>query len=165
LHRVRTDALSPILFPGTVVAPHRALGERTKAMMPTASPARAACKIGKGENCVWARVGPGHAREIQKCYEDWACACVSADLPGALLVGASDGDEFAHLAARDAIASMSVAGVPAGFRLALVAQDARLIAIYDAVVVEATRRGIEARRFRSEEEAATWLGSQPQLPG
>jgi hypothetical protein len=60
---------------------------------------------------------------------------------------------------------MSVAGVPAGFRLALVAQDARLIAIYDAVVVEATRRGIEARRFRSEEEAAAWLGSQPQPLG
>jgi hypothetical protein len=34
-----------------------------------------------------------------------------------------------------------------------------MIAIYDAAVVEAGRRGIQARRFRTEEEATAWLVS------
>jgi hypothetical protein len=49
--------------------------------------------------------------------------------------------------------------VVAGFRIALVAETADLIAVYDAAVVEATRCGLEARRFQSEAEAASWLRS------
>jgi hypothetical protein len=38
-----------------------------------------------------------------------------------------------------------------------VAETPDLIAVYDAAVVEAGRCGIEARRFRSVEEAEQWL--------
>ena len=50
-------------------------------------------------------------------------------------------------------------GVPADFRLALVATSATLIAVYDAAVVEAGRHGLNARRFQSEQEAERWLKS------
>lgn len=126
-------------------------------MAPKTSTASPVCEIGTVEDCVRVSVGPGRASEIQKCYEEWACECVARQCPAALLVGTADGDPFAHLAARDAIGSIILAGVPAGFRLAVVARNAPLIAVYDAVVVAAQRRGIEARRFRDEAEARAWL--------
>lgn len=128
------------------------------ASKPTSRPV---CEIGIVEDCVRGVVGRGHAGEIQRCYEDWACACLLGNYRRALLIGTSKGEAFAHLAARDAIASMVLAGVPAGFRLAMVAESAQLIAVYDAVVVEAGRRGLEARRFHDEGEALAWLKSAP----
>ena len=130
-------------------------------MARTASTVRPVCAIGIVDDYVRADVGPGHAGEIQKCYEDWACACLSGKYRRALLVGTSQGDEFAHLAARDAIASMAVAGIPAEFRLAVVARNVLLINVYDAVVVAARRHGIDARRFQEEKEALQWLRAGP----
>jgi len=126
-------------------------------MARTVSTVRKVCAIGTVGDYVRADVGPGHAGEIQKCYQDWACACVRGKHRRALLVGTSRGDDFAHLAARDAIASMAVAGIPAQFRLAVVARSVLLITVYDAVVVAARRQGIDARRFQDEEEAVKWL--------
>jgi len=130
-------------------------------MARTAPTVRPGCSIGIVDDYVRADVGPGHAGEIQQCYQDWACACLSGKYQRALLVGTSQGDEFAHLAARDAIASMAVAGIPAEFRLGVVARNVLLITIYDAVVVAARRHGIDARRFQDEEEAVRWLGATP----
>ena len=130
-------------------------------MVPTASTGRPVCEIGIVDDYVRASVGPGSAGEIQQCYQDWACACLRGEYRRALLVGTSRGDEFAHLAARDAIASMALAGMPAQFRLAVVARNVLLIAVYDAVVVAARRHGIDARRFQEEKEAVQWLASSP----
>ena len=130
-------------------------------MAHTESTARPVCEIRIVDDYVRADLGPGHAGELQKCYEDWACACLSGKYRRALLVGASQGDEFAHLAARDAIASMALAGNPAEFRLAVVARNVLLIAIYDAVVVAARRHGMDARRFQDEKEALQWLAAGP----
>ena len=74
-----------------------------------------------------------------------------------LLIGIATIDPFYHLAGRDALRSLALAGVPADFRLALVAKSATLIAVYDAAVVEAGRLGLQARRFQTEEEAKRWL--------
>ena len=131
-------------------------------MAATASTARPVCELGVVDGFAAARVGPGQASEIQKCYQDWACACVAEGCRGALLVGASDGDAFPHLAARDAIASIALAGTPAGFRIAVVAGNAALIVVYDAVVVAARRHGIDARRFQDEKGALHWLGGGPE---
>lgn len=129
-------------------------------MARTASTVRPVCEITVNDY-VRADVGPGSAGEIQQCYQDWAFACLDGTCQRALLVGTSQGDEFAHLAARDAIASMAIAGIPAGFRLAVVARNVLLITVYDAVVVAARRHGIDARRFQEEKEAVQWLGSGP----
>ncbi len=126
-------------------------------MASSASPARPVCEIAIVGDYVRASVGPGSAGEIQQCYQDWACACLLGEYRRALLVGASLGDEFAHLAARDAVASMVLAGIPPQFRLAVVARNAHLIAVYDAVIVAALRQGIDARRFQDEADAVRWL--------
>ena len=115
------------------------------------------CEIGTAEGICRAFVGPAQASRVRQCYEDWACACVLGEFRKALLIGRSDSDAFTHLAARDAIASMVLAGIPADFRLAVVALSANLIAVYDAVIVEANRRGLQARRLLNEAEASKWL--------
>ncbi len=115
------------------------------------------CEIGTADGICRAVVGPAQASRIRQCYEDWACACVLGEFRKALLIGRSDSDAFTHLAARDAIASMVLAGVPGDFRLAVVALSANLIAVYDAVIVEANRRGLQSRRFLNEQEAVKWL--------
>lgn len=130
-------------------------------MASSASTVRPVCEIAIVGDYVRARVDPGHAGEIRQCYEDWACACLLGEYRRALLVGTSRGDEFAHLAARDAVASMVLAGIPPQFRLAAVARNAHLIAVYDAVIVAAQRQGIEARRFQDEADAVRWLRSGP----
>jgi hypothetical protein len=115
------------------------------------------CEIGTVEGIVRAFVGTGSAAQVRQCYEDWAAACLRHQTRRGLLVGRSNGDAFDHLAARDTIAAMTIAGIPAGFRLAVVSLDPHLIVIYDAVIVSAARHGIEARRFASETDAMTWL--------
>jgi hypothetical protein len=104
-----------------------------------------------------ASVGPGLASEVQERYRAIAYECLQQHCTRVLVMGRASVDAFHHLALRDAVRSMSVAGLPAGFRLALVAETPDLIAVYDAAVVEAGRCRIEARRFQTAEEAERWL--------
>lgn len=119
------------------------------------------CDIAIEDHGLRANVGPGLADEVQECYRALVNTCITHQCRRVLVVGTSSFDAFAHLAARDALRSMSLAGLPKGFRLALVAETADLIAVYDAAVVEAERLGIGARRFRTVEEAEQWLSSPP----
>jgi hypothetical protein len=68
-------------------------------------------------------VGPGLADEVQECYygrlSTNACSAIATR---ALILGRARVDAFNHLALRDALRSMSVAGVPADLRIALVAE-------------------------------------------
>ncbi|HEX9431269.1 MAG TPA: hypothetical protein VF936_00655, partial [Burkholderiales bacterium] len=104
-------------------------------------------------------VGPGLATEVQECYRAFVNECLTRQCARALVVGYADLDPFYHLAARDALRAMALAGVPANFRLAFVAKTGGLIAVYDTAVVEASRLGIEARRFITEDDAERWLAS------
>jgi hypothetical protein len=107
---------------------------------------------------VRASVGPGLASEVQERYRTIINECLQQQATRALIVGRANVDAFNHLALRDALRSMSVAGLPPEFRIALVAETPDLIAVYDAAVVEAGRCGIVARRFKTVEEAERWLG-------
>jgi acetyl-CoA acetyltransferase len=97
------------------------------------------------------------ASEVQERYRAIVNECLQQQTARALIVGGASVDAFYHLALRDALRAMSVAGVPPRFRIALVAETPDLIAIYDAAVMEAERCGIEARRFQTAEEAERWL--------
>ena len=119
----------------------------------------AGCEIGQDERYLRASVGPGLAEEVQECYRALATECVLRQCSRVLVVGHATADPFYHLAGRDALRSIALAGVPADFRLALVAKSPMLIAVYDAAVVEAGRLGLDARRFITEEEAERWLRS------
>lgn len=119
----------------------------------------AGCDIGQAQGYIRVAVGPGLATQVQECYRAFVNECLQRASTRALVVGTSRIDEFQHLALRDALRSMALAGLPAGFRLALVATTPNLIAIYDAVLLEGARLGIEVRRFGSEEAAARWLAN------
>ena len=115
------------------------------------------CEIAQDDHCLRATVGPGLADEVQECYRTLANECLVRQCNRMLVIGVATIDPFYHLAGRDALRSLALAGVPADFRLALVAKSVTLIAVYDAAVVEAGRLGLEARRFMTEEEAERWL--------
>jgi hypothetical protein len=122
----------------------------------------AQCDIRPADHYVRAFVGAGLAHEVQACYRSFVNECLQRQSQRALIVGESGADAFVHLAARDAIHSMVVAGVPTDFRLAFVAADAGMIAVYDAAVVEARRNGMDARRFADEKAAEQWLSEAQQ---
>jgi hypothetical protein len=117
----------------------------------------AGCEIAQQERLLRATVGPGLADEVQQCYRALAAECVVRQCQRVLVIGIATVDPFYHLACRDALRSLALAGVAPNFRLALVAKNASLIAVYDTAVVEARRLGLEARRFMTEEEASGWL--------
>jgi hypothetical protein len=122
------------------------------------SSSTAGCSIDEGAGFIRACVGPGLADEVQECYRAFAHQCLQRHCTRALIQGRAHFDAFYHLALRDALRSMSVAGLPAGFRIALVAETPDLIAVYDAAVLEAGRCGIEARRCSALPDAERWLG-------
>ena len=117
------------------------------------------CDIRQEEHWLRATVGSGLADEVQACYRLLAAECVRRHCARVLVIGAAPQDAFDHLAVRDAMRSLALAGVPAEFRLALVALTPDLIAIYDTAVLEAERLGIEARRFGLQAEAERWLAA------
>jgi hypothetical protein len=117
------------------------------------------CEIDQEQHYLRATVGPGLADEVQACYRTLATECLVRHCSRVLVIGLATIDPFYHLAGRDALRSLALAGVPADFRLALVAKSATLIAVYDAAVVEAGRLGLDVRRFMTEEEAERWLRS------
>lgn len=85
--------------------------------------------------------------------------CLRGTCHRVMVLGEARIDPAAHLAGRDALRSLALAGMVPGFRLAFVALTPNLIDIYDDAVLEADRLGIDARRFGSEDEAARWLGA------
>ena len=117
------------------------------------------CGIELTDGLVRAAVGPALSDEVQECYHAFANACVTRNCRRALVLGNAQIDSFSHLALRDVLRSLALAGLPEGFRLAMVANTANLIAVYDAAVVEAGRLGIEARRFLTAADAERWLAS------
>jgi len=117
------------------------------------------CDIDQAAGYIRATVGPGLAQQVQECYRSFVIECLQRHCTRALICGTATVDAFYHLALRDALRSMSQAGLPDGFRLALIAVTPDLIAVYDAALVEAGRCGIEARRFLNEADAQGWLAS------
>ena len=117
------------------------------------------CEIAHEDEWLRVRVGQGLAEEIQGCYRQAAAECLRGTCDRILIIGAASFDPTAHLAGRDALRSLALAGVPEDFRIAFVAQTENLVGIYDDAVEEADRLGLEARRFGTEAEAERWLQS------
>jgi hypothetical protein len=124
----------------------------------------AGCDITRTDQHLRARVGFGLASEVQACYRALSSECLQRGCSRVLVLGEARIDPVYHLAMRDALRSMALAGVPHDFRLALVALTPGLIPIYDAVIAEAQRLGIEARRFMTEADAEGWLKGQGSGP-
>jgi hypothetical protein len=120
--------------------------------LPTVMPdAPDAPKVFRGE------VGPGDLRHVQEHYRGLAHQCISEGWQRALIVGHPGHDAWTHVVVKDVVYSMAIAGVPQGFRLALVSSSLELAQVYEAAVAYAGLRGIDARRCATEEEAMKWL--------
>jgi hypothetical protein len=102
-------------------------------------------------------VGAGLPHQVQECYRTLAAECLRHQGKRVLIIGAGGGDSTVHLAGRDAMKALAIAGMPAGFRLAVVAATPDMVDIYDTAILEAASCGMQARRFDTEEQAAAWL--------
>jgi hypothetical protein len=129
--------------------------------MATSTPIRQThgCGIERTGERLRVAVGPALPDEVQECYRAVANECLVGACSRVLIIGNATIDSFSHLALRDMLRAMALAGVPTGFRLAVIADTANLIAVYDTAVIEAGKLGIDVRRFMTEDDAARWLES------
>ena len=106
------------------------------------------------------RVG---VREISQLYRDFAVACVNQQVDRSLLQ-ASDGDAHDHLGLRDAFTMMLLAGIPSGFRVALLARSPRVLELFHALRSDLRRLRVDAAVFVDETEALDWLAPSSPTP-
>ena len=106
------------------------------------------------------RVG---AREISQLYRDFALACVDQQVERALLQ-ATDGNADDHLGLRDAFTIMLLAGIPSGFRVALLARSPLVLELFQALRADLRRLRVEAAVFVEETEALDWLAPSRPTP-
>lgn len=115
------------------------------------------CVIDDGPQYLRCVIGPGMPHLVQECYRTLAAECLRRQGKRILVIGTGGGDSAVHLAGRDAMKAIAVAGVPPAFRLAVVAASPDLVDVYDSAIVEAAVCGMQARRFPDEAQADAWL--------
>jgi hypothetical protein len=94
---------------------------------------------------------------VEECYRMAAVIALEQKFTRVLVIGAAAGDPMTHMAAFDALVALADIGVPAGFRLALVALTHESLNAYRHAEIEAARRGLRAKVFSDEDEALRWL--------
>jgi len=107
------------------------------------------------------------ARELSARYGALAAQCVAQQSVRVLVSAthAAKGDPTDHLALRDAVTLMLMSGLPAGFRLALVADAPDLRRAFASLARDAQQLGMRAAVCADENDAFAWLGiTRPVAP-
>ncbi len=117
----------------------------------------AQCSVDTIGEYIRAHVGRGSAEETQECYRTLASLALQHKFNRVLIVGLAGGEAHAHLAARDVVIALDVIGVPIGFKIAFVPTTDATRNGYRHAEIEASQRGLRAKVFDTEEEAADWL--------
>lgn len=86
----------------------------------------------------------------------FALACIERKV-NSVLIDAADCNADGHYALRDALTTLILTGIPAGFRLALVTNVSRLQAFFGTLQRDLQWLQIQARCFADEAEALEWL--------
>jgi hypothetical protein len=94
--------------------------------------------------------------DIAALYRNVAVICVQRQLTRVLIV-AGDDEPAGERLLRGALTTMTLAGIPDGFRLALVAALPRAAQTYRNTQRDYNTAGITARLFENEENAVRWL--------
>jgi len=94
--------------------------------------------------------------ELESVYRAFAVVCVKNQVSRAL-VKTADSAPAGERALREAFTTMLLAGIPSGFKLALLAGTPGVEARYRNTQRDLTMAGIETRLFESEEKALSWL--------
>jgi hypothetical protein len=102
-------------------------------------------------------VEPGRATvtEIGAIYRDLAVFCIEKQISRVLVKPGDDDAE--ERALRVAMTTMVLAGLPAGFRCALVAHDPRIEARYRDTQRDLCMAGVDAKMFETDDSATRWL--------
>lgn len=109
----------------------------------------------------------GYAQRLSALYGALALECVAKQSVRVLVSAthAGKGDPTDHLALRDAVTLMLMSGLPAGFRLALVADAPGLRQSFQSLARDAQQLGMRTAVYEDENEAWGWLGTaRPVAP-
>ena len=103
-----------------------------------------------------AELGYGTATELAELSRSLADACIQNKIRRVLVVAAGDAPAGDHYL-RNALTMIVLAGIPAGFRLALVTPLSRTAHIYRNTHGDFNAAGVTTRVFETEEDAVRWL--------
>jgi hypothetical protein len=99
---------------------------------------------------------PGTPAEVDGVFREFALHCIHTQAMR-VMVRVDDGDRGAEKALRVALTTMVLAGLPDGFRVALVAVAGPIEALYRITQRDLVAANLDARLFDNEEAAARWL--------
>lgn len=94
--------------------------------------------------------------EVSELYRMLAVECVEKQIDRVLVKAANCSPE-GHLALRDALTVMILAGIPSGFRLAMVTDMARVQHLFLELQGDLRRLSIHLALFTDEANAVEWL--------
>lgn len=101
-------------------------------------------------------LGSATTREMEGTYRDLAVYCIEKQVRR-VLVRPGDDDPVGEHALRIAMTTMVLAGLPAEFRLALLADSTPLQTRYRKTEHDLRAAGVDAKMFDSEDGARRWL--------
>lgn len=104
----------------------------------------------------------GDVRDTAELYRAFAVECVTKKI-NRVLVKAADCDRETHYALRDALTVMLLAGIPAGFRLAMVTGTAQVQSFFLELRRDLERLSIQLALFADEAHAVAWLQAKDAL--
>ena len=96
------------------------------------------------------------ARELAELYRTLAVECMATQADR-VLVNAANCDAESHHALRDAFTTMLLAGIPRGFRLAMITTSPRARAFFLELQGDLRRLDVDAALFVEERPAVEWL--------
>jgi hypothetical protein len=106
------------------------------------------------------QIAPGSGHAFDGLLQEFALRCIEGR-SAAALVEIADDDAVGERLFRNVLTVMMLVGLPAGFRLALVAANARAEARYQTTQRDLLAAGMNVRLFKSEDDAVHWLAPQP----
>ena len=101
--------------------------------------------------------------EISALFRTLAVTCVERQVPRVLIV-AGDDEPAGERSLRDALTMMILAGIPDGFRLALVIKLPGTAQTYRNTQRDFNAAGITTRLFDNEDDALLWLETGDPSP-
>ena len=105
-----------------------------------------------------------NSHDVSAVYQAFALLCAQRKVRAALL-RAGDEDADGHYALRDTLATVArIAGIPLGFRLALVAGSGMTEKVYGVMRDELGALGCDVRVFRFAWQARQWLCAAGLIP-
>lgn len=110
--------------------------------------------ISEPTGCLRLEISKDGQNELDEVCRSLAVICVSRQVRRVLLV-AEQG--HAEHVLREALSTMLLAGIPADFRLALVADSCAIADCYRQVMGDLKLAAVDARMFADEDEALGWL--------